>query len=181
MKKRNISFLLVILTTLFLTACQNNDNESNKNNNNEKIENTEQKNTEDVGAKSNEKNEQEEQSQFINEAFHTLLDYDNSTYSERSQEITKYFTGEALQALTGNEHLDIDVSFESKSDNYNLYQGVGKNNNNFILILESSFQLEDNQATELESIYEFELLEQNDKYKINDLESTPKQQQTKIP
>jgi len=130
---------------------------------------------------SNDKLKQEEQTEFIHEAFRTLLDYDNTTYADRSQKATEYFTGDTLQVLTGTEHLDTEVAFTSTSDNYEVYQGVGNNENQFVLILDTEFQVEDNDPTQLTNIYMFELLEQDNEYQIGEMEITPKQQQTMIP
>ena len=174
MKKR-IAILLSVLSIFTLTACSSETNEGN-----ETTEIIESTNDNNVNEEPSHNLKQEEQSEFINEAFHTLLDYDNATYDERTQKVTEYFTGDTLLTLTSTEHLDTEITFTSTSDNYELYQGVGNQSNHFILVLNTSFQVEENPSTDLTNIYEFELLEDEGQYRISELQATPKQQASMI-
>jgi len=173
MEKR-MAILLSIISIFTLTACGGETNEEN-----ETIENATSINN-DVSAEDTNSLKQEAQTKFIQEAFHTLLDYDNATYDERTQKATEYFTGDTLLTLTGTEHVDTEITFTSTSDNYQVYQGVGNRSDYFILILDTSFQVEENPSTDLTNIYEFQLLEDEGQYRIGDLQTTPKQQRTMV-
>lgn len=179
--KKHITILLGVLTLFTLTACNNEADEENNTVEQETTENINSSNDNNVNAENSHSIEQEEQAQFISEAFHTLLDYDNTTYDERTQKATEYFTKDTLLALTNTEHVDTAITFTSTSENYELYQGVGNQSNYFILVLDTSFQVEENPSTDLTNIYEFELVEHQGQYRIDKLQATPKQQKTMIP
>lgn len=180
MKKKLLC--LSVISLLSLSACSNTNTDQSSSNQTDEATTT---TTETVVSASEitENENQQVKSEFISEAFHILLDYDNENYAERNEEIPNYFTGEALQGLIGAEHLHGDETFKSTSENYKLYQGIGNNTNEFALQIDTTFQVADNEANKLTNIYTFELIEDENSgdYRINNIETTPKQQQSMIP
>src|SRR5699024_2155835 len=87
--------------------------------------------------------ELKEKSTFITEAFATLLDYNNETYNDRSNDLQNYFTAEAIQQAVGYEHIDTEVSFESTNSNNQIFKSVGNETNEYILITEVVFEVVD--------------------------------------
>lgn len=120
--------------------------------------------------------ELKEKSIFITEAFGTLLDYNNETYDDRSNALQNYFTAEAIQQAVGYEHIDTEVSFESTNSNNQIFKSLGNETNEYILITDVVFEVEDVVTTNITNIYEFELVENEGQYRIDNLRSTPKQQ-----
>jgi len=120
--------------------------------------------------------ELKEKSTFITEAFATLLDYNNETYDDRSNALQNYFTVEAIQQAVGYEHIDTEVSFESTNSNNQIFKSLGNETNEYILITDVVFEVEDVVTTNITNIYEFELVENEGQYRIDNLRSTPKQQ-----
>lgn len=177
--KKKLLFLSV-LSLLSLSACSNTNTDESSSNQTDEATTTE---TAVSASEITENDNQQVKSEFISEAFHILLDYDNENYAERNEEIPNYFTGEALQGLIGAEDLHGDETFKSTSENYKLYQGIGNNTNEFALQIDTTFQVGDNKANKLTNIYTFELIEDENSgdYRINNIETTPKQQQSMIP
>ncbi|HLR73495.1 MAG TPA: hypothetical protein VK073_04695 [Pseudogracilibacillus sp.] len=120
--------------------------------------------------------ELKEKSTFITEAFAKLLDYNNETYDDRSNDLQDYFTAEAIQRAVGYEHIDTEVSFESTNSNNQIFKSLGNETNEYILITDVVFEVEDVVTTNITNIYEFELVENEGQYRIDNLRSTPKQQ-----
>jgi len=115
------------------------------------------------------------EAQFITEAFDTLLNYDNSTIQERNNAINDYFTTETIENLTGYEHQHSDTSFESTVSNGNVYQNVETETNEFIYKADVGFSVKDNTATTVTNIYQFELVENNNEYRIDNVTVTTQQ------
>lgn len=155
------------LVSVLLIGCSN---EADEPVNDEKVSETE----EAYGDNNN--LELKEKSAFITEAFATLLDYNNETYDDRSNDLQNYFTTEAIQQAVGYEHIDTEVSFESTNSNNQIFKSVGTETNEYILITDVVFEVEDVVTTNITNIYEFELVENEGQYRIDNLRSTPKQQ-----
>src|SRR5699024_10392549 len=120
--------------------------------------------------------ELKEKSTFITEAFAKLLDYNNETYDDRSNDLQDYLTPEAIKREVGYEHIDTEVSFESTNSNKQIFKAIGDETNEYILITDVVFEGEDVGTTNITNIYEFELVENEGQYRIDNLRSTPKQQ-----
>lgn len=155
------------LISVLLIGCSN---EADEPVNDEKIPETEEV------YEDNNNLELKEKSTFITEAFATLLDYNNETYDDRSSDLQNYFTAEAIQQAVGYEHIDTEVSFESTNSNNQIFKSVGNETNEYILITDVVFEVEDVVTTNITNIYEFELVENEGQYRIDNLRSTPKQQ-----
>lgn len=173
MKKISILFF----TVLMLGACQSANNAKERSDETSSVE-TVQDDSSSVKAK--EQEEREKKSRFIEEAFSTLLNYDNSTYDERNSKINNYFSTEALEGLIGYEHLDDSANYVSKIEISDYYQNVG-DENSFVIVADTSFKVYENEPTQLTNIYEITLAEKDGKYLIDSVATTPKQQQTMIP
>lgn len=174
---KKVSILLI--TTLMLGACAStSQNEESASNSSSETTTSQTNNSSSVKAK--EQEETEKKTQFIAEAFSTLLNYDNDTYNERNSKIDQYFTQETLDGLIGYEHLDDTTQYVSTIEITDYYQNVG-DNNRFVLTADTTFQVDENQPTELTNIYEIQLIEKDGQYLIESVETTPKQQQTMIP
>src|SRR5699024_4181712 len=117
-----------------------------------------------------------EKSTFITEAFAKLLDYNNETYDDRSNDLQDYFTAEAIHRAVGYEHIDTEVRFESTNSNNQIFKSLGNETNEYILITDVVFEVEDDDTTSITSNYELELVENEGQYRIDNLGSTPKQQ-----
>lgn len=176
MNKR-IVVLLSILSLLTLTACNDETNGENGTTENEITETVNSTNDNNVNVENAHTLEQEEQSKFINEAFQRLLNYDNTTYNERSNALQDYFTAETIQQTVGYEHIDTDINFNSQSSNNQIYKALGNETNEYILITDVVFEVEDVVTTDIRNIYEFQLIENKGQYRIDNLRSTPKQQE----
>src|SRR5699024_7479446 len=120
--------------------------------------------------------ELKEKSTFITEAFAKLLDYNNETYDDRSNDLQDYFTAEAIQRAVGYEHIDTEVSFESTNSNNQIFKSLGNETNEYILITAVVFNVVVVVTTNMTNRYEFELVENEGQYRIDNLRSTPQQQ-----
>jgi len=167
---------LLTASTLLLVGCSSNQEQEEANQSEEQAEETENTDT----AQAQEMNQAiERQVQFIQEGFDTLLNYNNDTYDQRNKDIGNYFTVEAVEAMTGYERIDPQVSFESSTTNEKIYQSL-QSDHGFIYIADVSFQVEDNPTTPVRNIYEFEMIENNGDYRIDNVQvfAQPVQQQT---
>lgn len=169
---------ILLITTLMLGACESASDNADTTSEGNTEATTQQDDSSSVKAK--EQEETEKKTQFIAEAFSTLLNYDNSTYDERNSKINQYFTQETLDGLIGYEHLDDTTQYVSTIEITDYYQNVG-DNNRFVLTADTTFQVDDNQPTELTNIYEIQLIEKDGQYLIESVITTPKPQQTMIP
>ncbi len=174
MKKTGI----LLITVFMLGACESaSENADTTSEGNAEVT-TQQDDSSSVKAK--ELEETEKKTKFIEEAFTTLLNYDNSTYDERNSKINNYFSVEALDGLIGYEHLHDDTNFVSTIEISNYYQNVG-DTDSFVITADTTFKVDDNDSTSLTNIYEINLIEQDGNYLIDSVITTPKQQQTMIP
>lgn len=169
---------ILLITTLMLGACESASDNADTTSEGNTEATTQQDDSSSVKAK--EQEETEKKTQFIAEAFSTLLNYDNSTYDERNSKINQYFTQETLDGLIGYEHLDDTTQYVSTIEITDYYQNVG-DNNRFVLTADTTFQVDENQPTELTNIYEIQLIEKDGQYLIESVITTPKPQQTMIP
>lgn len=175
MKKISILFFTIFII-FTLGACQNNTSENNTEETSSEISTHENNSS----VKAEEEDETEKKTRFIEEAFTTLLNYDNETYNERNSKIGQYFTNETLEGLIGYEHLDDNTNYVSTIEIANYYQNVG-DSNSFVIEADTSFQVDENEPTQLTNIYEITLTEKDGQYLIDSVETTPKQPQTMIP
>jgi len=172
MKKPLLTFLTI--SSLMLGACGNSQEESTTPN--DESQQTEQNEEQiDVTAQAQENSEVEQQTQFIQEGFDTLLNYDTETYQERNEQVSNYFTVEALEAMVGNEHIDPEVNFQSSMSNEKVYQSL-HDDNTFVLIADVGFQVEDNPTTTVKNVYEFSVVEESGEYLIDDVSITSQPQ-----
>ena len=165
--RENLKVVSLSLISVLLISCSN---EADEPVNDEGIPETEEVHED------NNNLELKGKSTFITEAFATLLDYNNETYDDRSNDLQNYFTVEAIQQAVGYEHIDTEVSFESTNSNNQIFKSLGNETNEYILITDVVFEVEDVVTTNITNIYEFELMENEGQYRIDNLRSTPKQQ-----
>lgn len=166
MKLKKSLLTILTATTLTIVGCSNNQNQEEKPQTEETTKNSEQTDTAQAQESSQ---DTERQTQFIQEAFDTLLNYDNETYEQRNEQVNDYFTVEALEAMIGYEHIDPQVTFNSSTTNEKVYQSL-QSDNGFIYITDISFQVEDNPTNPIKNIYEFELIENNNEYRIDNVQ-----------
>lgn len=126
-------------------------------------------------AQAQETSDTEQQTQFIQKAFDTLLNYDTDTYQERSEQVNNYFTVEAVETMVGTEHIDPEVNFQSSMSNEKVYQSL-HDDNTFVLIADVGFQVEDNPTTTVKNVYEFSVVEESGEYLIDDVSITSQPQ-----
>lgn len=176
LKRKLISLSLIAI--IGLSACGS-DNASNSTSTND-TQQAEHETSEVSEVSASEIADVEKKTDFITKGFETLLNYDNTNYEQRAENLKKYFTEETYTNMISNEHLDTSVEFVSTSENYQVYKHVG-DENQFVVILDTTFQVSDNDPTPFTNIYEVTLTDNDGTYIISGLQTTPKQQITMIP
>lgn len=157
-----------------LGACGNSQEEATTPN--DESQQTEQNEEQiDVTAQAQESRNTEQQTQFIQEAFDTLLNYDTDTYQERNDRVSNYFTVEAIEAMVGTEHIDPEVNFQSFISNEKVYKSL-HDDDTFVFIADVGFQVEDNPTTTVKNIYEFSVVEESGEYRIDNVTVTAQPQ-----
>jgi len=172
MKKPLLTFLTI--SSLMLGACGNSQEEATTPN--DESQQTEQNEGQtDNTAQAQESRNTEQQTQFIQEAFDTLLNYDTDTYQERNERMSNYFTVEAIEAMVGTEHIDPEVNFQSSISNEKVYKNL-HDDDTFVFIADVGFQVEDNPTTTVKNIYEFSVVEESGEYRIDNVTVTAQPQ-----
>jgi len=117
----------------------------------------------------------EEETRFIQTAFNNILNYTNETYNQRLSEAKNNFTAESYQLLqgVGNDE-NLSLSIQSATSNEQVYKSL-QGNNQFIYVAEVSYQVEENEPVVFDYFYQFNLLERNNEYRIDNVEIIPKQ------
>lgn len=173
----NKKFIKLIFTIFILVGCSNSNQEDNSQGETEQVEDNQEEKITQTNA---ETINYEEHTRFINEAFNTLLNYDNSTYDERTSNLESYFVNDLAQDLTSNEHIDTDITIQSATSNEGIYRSL-QGNSSYIYKADVAFTVEDNAPTLLNNIYVFSLLEKNGKFLIDELEIITQPQEQEIP
>lgn len=116
-----------------------------------------------------------DKAQFIQTAFNNMLNYTTETYNERLSKTENYFTVESHELLSGvGNNLEPSIGIQSSTSNEQVYQSL-QGDNRFIYVAEISYQVEDNEPVVIEYLYQFNLLERNNEYRIDSVEIIPKQ------
>ena len=168
--KKDMKIASLTLMSILLIGCSNEEVDPVANE-----ETTETEEVREVKNGNNQDQELKEKSSFITEAFSTLLNYNNETYDDRSSSLQEYFTAEAIQQAVGYEHIDTEVSFESTNSNNQIYKLLGNETNEYILITDVVFEVDEVVTTDITNIYEFNLIEDEGQYRIDSFRSTPRQ------
>lgn len=177
MNKKFIKLIFTIFTIFTLVGCSNSSQENNSQVETEQSEDNQEAESTEANA---ETINYEEHARFINEAFNTLLNYDNSNYDERTNNLSNYFVNELAQNLTSNEHINTDMMIESSTSNEGIYRSL-QGNTSYIYKTDVVFTVEDNAPTLLNNVYIFNLLEKNGEYLIGELEIITQPQEQEIP
>jgi len=170
-----VSFLLVACDTTDETAESETENQQNEVQE-EQIVTTPKDTEENVEQVEAEEDTTKRQTQFIQEAFDTFLNYTNENYEEKMAQSEDYYTIETINSMIGSTHLDTEMTFEQTSANEETYKSL-QNDTEFIYKAEVSFQVEDNPSTTLTNFYNFSLIEDNNsgEYMIDNIEVTVQQ------
>jgi len=170
-----ISFLLVACDTTDETVESETENQQNEIQE-EQVETASKNTEENVQEVETEEDTTKPQTQFIQEAFDTFLNYTNENYEERMTQSEDYYTIDTLNSMIGSTHLDTEMTFEQTSDNEEIYKSL-QNDTQFIYKAEVSFQVGDNPSTNLTNFYSFNLIEDNSggEYMIDNIEVTVQQ------
>jgi predicted DNA binding CopG/RHH family protein len=117
----------------------------------------------------------EEETRFIQTAFNNILNYTNETYNQRLSEAKNHFSAESYQLLqgVGNDE-NLRLSIQSATSNEQVYKSL-QGDNQFIYVAEVSYQVEENEPVVIDYFYQFNLLEKNNEYRIDNVEIIPKQ------
>jgi len=175
--KKSLKIASLTLASVLLIGCSNEAVDPVDNEETTETEEVQETNNNDNNNDNSQNQELKEKSTFITEAFATLLNYNNETYNERSSALQEYFTAETIQQTVGYEHIDTEVSFNSQSSNNQIYKALGNETNEYILITDVVFEVDDVVTTDITNIYEFQLIENDGQYRIDNLRSTPRQEE----
>lgn len=117
----------------------------------------------------------EDEARFIQTAFNNILNYTNENYNERLSEAENHFSAESYQLLqgVGNDETP-DIAIQSATSNEQVYKSL-QGDKQYIYAAEVSYQVGENEPVLIDYLYQFNLLERNGDYRIDNVEILPKQ------
>ena len=162
-----VLILLAVITIIFMFQDRNSQKDELIAKNKEVTELKEYIEVQDNG---NNTTDISEKVKFINSGFSYYLNYNTDNYQSRFEDVSKYFSPEVIDKLSGAGSTEKPtISIQSSTNDYKTFINPSEPNS-FVYVTDIHYQVEENEPTVFNNVYLVNLTEKDGKYIVDNID-----------